>query len=102
MKKTYMIVAAAVLLTACDSKLVTDPTASIDSETALNSARGIELALNGAYRSLQLGNREYIAYPDVYADNLDFTGTFQTDREFGLRNIATANGAVLTLWADEY
>ncbi len=102
MKTTCMIVAAALLLTACDSKLVTEPTASIDSETALNSARGIELALNGAYRSLQAGNREYIAYPGVYADDLDFTGTFQTDREFGLRNIQTSNGAILTLWADEY
>ncbi len=58
--------------------------------------------MNGAYRSLQAGNREYVAYPDLYADNLDFTGTYQTDREFGLRAIETANGAVLTLWADEY
>jgi len=102
MKMKYMIVAAAVLLTACDSALVTEPTASIDSETALNTARGIELAVNGAYRSLQAGSREYTAYPDLYADNLDFTGTYQTDREFGLRNIATTNGAVLTLWADCY
>jgi hypothetical protein len=102
MKMKYMIVAAAVLLTACDSKLVTDPTASIDSETALNSARGIELALNGAYRSLQAGWREYAAYPDLYSDNLDFTGTFQSDREFGLRNVTTSNGGVLPLWADAY
>lgn len=102
MKMKYMIVAVAVLLAACDSKLVTDPTASIDAGTALNSARGIELALNSAYRSLQAGNREYVAFPDLYADNLDFTGTYQTDREFGLRNIQTSNGAVLTLWADAY
>ena len=102
MRMKYMIVAAAVLLTACEGNLVTDPTASIDSETALNTARGIELALNGAYRSLQAGNREVVAYPDLYADNLDFTGTYQTDREFGLRNIQTSNGAVLTIWADAY
>lgn len=98
----YMIVAAATLLAACDSQLVTDPTASIDSETAVANARGVELVLNGAYRSLQFGSRERVAYPDLYADNLDFTGTYQTDREFGLRNIAPSNGALLDLWANAY
>ena len=102
MKMKHMIVAAAVMMTACDSALVTDPTASIDSETALNSARGIELAVNGTYRSLEFGSREYTAYPDLYADNLDFTGTFGTDAEVGLRNVSNSNGAFLTLWADCY
>ena len=102
MKMKYMIVAAAILVSACDSQLVTDPTAAIDSETALTTARGIELALNGAYRSLQFGSRVYVAYPDLYADNLDFTGTFQTDREFSLRNIQPSNGGVLGIWADAY
>jgi hypothetical protein len=36
-------VVAAAVLAACDSPLVTDPTASIDAETALTTARGIEL-----------------------------------------------------------
>lgn len=102
MKITHMIVAATLLFSACDSALVTDPTASIDSETALSNARGVELALNGAYRSLQFQDRERIAFPDLYADNLDFTGTFQTDREFGLRDVTTSNGAVLGLWSDPY
>lgn len=102
MKMKYMIVAAAVLLTACDSELVTNPVASIDSETALKTVRGIELAVTGAYRSLQSGSREYTAYPDLYADNLDFTGTFGTDAEVGLRNVSNSNGAFLTLWADCY
>jgi starch-binding outer membrane protein, SusD/RagB family len=102
MRMKYMIVAAAILVSACDSQLVTDPTASIDSESALNTARGIELALNGAYRSLQWESREIVAFPDLYSDNLDFTGTYQTDREFGLRNIQPSNGAVLGIWADAY
>jgi hypothetical protein len=102
MKITHMIVAATLIFSACDSALVTDPTASIDSQTALSNARGVELTLNGAYRSLQFQDRERIAFPDLYADNLDFTGTFQTDREFGLRNVTTANGAVLGLWSDPY
>jgi hypothetical protein len=102
MNMRAIMVAAAVVVSACDSPLVTDPTASIDSETALKTARGVELALNGAYRSLQLGSREIVAFPDLYADNLDFTGTYQTDREVGLRNVQPSNGAILTIWADAY
>jgi starch-binding outer membrane protein, SusD/RagB family len=102
MRIRYLVVAAAVTLAACDSPLVTEPTASIDAETALDNARGIELALNGAYRSLQFGSREHVAFPDLYADNLDFTGTFQTDREFGLRNISPTNGALTDGWASAY
>lgn len=98
-------VAAAALLAACNSPLDVDPTASIDSETALSTPRGIELGLNGAYNSLQSGNlygQEEMVFPDLYADNLDFTGTFQTHREFGLRNLNTTNGAVLLHWAQLY
>lgn len=98
-------VAAAALLAACNSPLDVDPTASIDSETALSTPRGIELGLNGAYSSLQSGNlygQEEMVFPDLYADNLDFTGTFQTHREFGLRNLNTTNGAVLNHWAQLY
>lgn len=102
MRITSIIVAATLVLSACDDALVTDPTASIDEATALSNARGVELALNGAYRSLQGEDRERIAFPDLYADNLDFTGTFQSDREFGLRNLSTTNGEILDLWTVSY
>jgi starch-binding outer membrane protein, SusD/RagB family len=102
MRVKHIVVAAAVVLAACDSPLVTDPTASIDAETALQDVRGIELALNGAYRSLQFGSRDRVAYPDLYADNLDFTGTYQTDREFGLRNVSPTNGALTEAWENAY
>jgi hypothetical protein len=98
-------VAAASLLAACNSPLDVDPTASIDSGTALSSPRGITLGLNGAYSQLQSGSlygQEEMVFPDLYADNLDFTGTFQTHREFGLRNLSTSNGAVLGQWAALY
>lgn len=98
-------VAVAMLLAACNSPLDVDPTASIDSETALSTPRGIELGLTGAYNRLQSGNlygQEEMVFADLYADNLDFTGTFQTHREFGLRNITTSNGAILAHWADAY
>jgi starch-binding outer membrane protein, SusD/RagB family len=106
MRIRYFLVAAAVLTAACDSPLDTNPTASIDAETALTTARGVELGLNGAYRSLQIGpgyyTRDLIAYPDMYADNLDFTGTFQTDREVSLRAIPSNNENVRDLWGGAY
>ena len=98
-------VAAAALLAACNTPLDVDPTASIDSETALSTPRGIELGLNGAYNKLQDGDlygQEEMVFPDLYADNLDFTGTFQTHREFGLRNVTTTNGAILLHWDELY
>jgi starch-binding outer membrane protein, SusD/RagB family len=98
-------IAAALVLGACDSPLEVDPTASIDSETALSTPRGIELGLNGAYRALQSGDlygQEEMVFPDLYADNLDFSGTFQTHREIALRQIPTSNGAVLNHWASAY
>jgi starch-binding outer membrane protein, SusD/RagB family len=99
------LAALALIATACDSPLDTNPTASIDAETALTTPRGIELGLNGAYRSLQPGDLygvNLMVYPDLYADNLDFTGTFQTDREVGERNINATNGAVLNMWEEMY
>jgi starch-binding outer membrane protein, SusD/RagB family len=93
------------LLAACDSPLDTDPTASIDAATALTTARGVELGLNGAYAGLRSGNiygNVHMVYPDMYADNLDFTGTFQTDREVAQRNITTNNGQILSTWATSY
>lgn len=103
--RTMAWVAAAAVIVACDSPLDTNPTASIDAETALSTPRGIELGLNGAYRSLQPGNLfgvNLMVYPDMYADNLDFTGTFQTDREVAQRSINATNGAVLLMWRDMY
>jgi hypothetical protein len=103
--RLFGAIALTAMLAACDSPLDTDPTASIDEGTALSTARGIELGLNGAYRSLT-GSSLYgvneMAYPDLYADNLDFTGTFQTDREVALRNISTTNGSVLGTWGTSY
>ena len=101
----FACAAAALMLGACDSPLEVDPTASISSETALSTPRGIELAVNGAYRAVQDGSLyglEEMVFPDLYADNLDFTGTFQTHREVGLRNLSASNGAVLSHWAAAY
>jgi starch-binding outer membrane protein, SusD/RagB family len=106
MKTRFLgVLALAAALAACDSPLDTDPTARIDEGSALSTPRGIELGLTGAYNSLSGGSLygvNEMVYPDLYADNLDFTGTFQTDREVALRNISATNGSVLGTWGTAY
>ncbi|MGH7459205.1 MAG: RagB/SusD family nutrient uptake outer membrane protein [Longimicrobiaceae bacterium] len=107
MKRNHITawIATAVLLAGCDSPLDTAPTDSIDSGDALTTARGVELAINGAYSGLQtfaLYSLELTVYPDLYADNLDFTGTFGTHGEVGNSDISASNGAILGAWEDLY
>jgi starch-binding outer membrane protein, SusD/RagB family len=109
------LAAAAAMLAGCDdSPLDTNPTAQIDAEAAITNARGVELAVNGAYRALQYRlstattqaqgsySRDLLVYPELYADNLDFTGTFTTDGQVGQRDVSASNVAIRDLWADAY
>jgi hypothetical protein len=101
--RIFMGIALAALMAACDSPLETEPTASIDAATALGNKRGIELGLNGSYRSLQsVYGLNQLSYADLYADNLDFTGTFETDRQFGLRDVLASNSTMLGMWGSIY
>ena len=92
-------------LAACDSPLNTDPTASIDSDQALTNARGIELAVNGAYSALQteaIYDRDLLVFPEMYADNMEFTGTYTSDGEVANRNIFPSNSAIINAWRAMY
>ena len=107
-KPTILWLAAAVLLAGCESPLETSPTDAIGSDEALTNARGIELAVTGAYRSLQddesgaLYDRELTVYPELYADNLRYTGTYSTDAEVANRNLTADNVAIETAWEAMY
>lgn len=106
MKTKYLKwLALAAFVSACDSPLDTNPSQQIDSETALSSPSAIQQALNGAYRGLSsdaLYSRQEVVYPDLYSDNHDFTGTFQTDREYSLRNVQASNSANANIWSTAY
>lgn len=107
MKAKYItwVAAVALLGAACDSPLNVDPQDSIDAGAALSDGRAIELGVRGGYRSFQtspLYDREMTIYPELYADNLQWTGTFSTDAEVFNRNIQTSNGAIRDAWRDSY
>jgi starch-binding outer membrane protein, SusD/RagB family len=98
-------VAATALLSGCDTPLEVDPTASLPSGEALSTSAQIAAAVNGTYSSLQSDNlysRNLTAYPDLYADNLSFTGTFATDQQVGLRNVTATNSATGGAWLSAY
>jgi starch-binding outer membrane protein, SusD/RagB family len=95
----------AALLVACDSPLDTNPVASIGDDVALSTARGVELGVFGGYRAFQTGSlydREMTLYPELYSDNVTFTGTFQTDREMNERSLTPDHLGLLGMWANSY
>ena len=104
-RHTLWVFVAAALLAACDSPLETNPTAQIPADDALRTGADIRLAVRGIYDALQedeLYNRDLVAYPELYADNLRFTGTFTTDGQVGNRNISPTNSAIHDAWLRMY
>ncbi|CAN5858715.1 RagB/SusD family nutrient uptake outer membrane protein [soil metagenome] len=96
---------AGTLLAGCDAPLDVDPRAAIAADEALNNARAMAAAVNGMYDALQvdgLYSRQLVIYPDMYADNLVFSGTFQTDAQVFNRSITSTGGVPLGPWAASY
>jgi starch-binding outer membrane protein, SusD/RagB family len=106
MRPRILIIAALVMsLAACDNVLDVNPTASIDSDQALVNARGVELAVTGAYSGLQFANMfaQYMpVLPELYADNLAHTGSFTTLAEFDRRGIFSSNAHIQGAWQAMY
>lgn len=94
------------LAAACEGALDVDPAQSIPRDRALGNVEEIRAAANGMYDAFQQCDGGYcrntILYPDLYADNLSFTGTFATDREVWQRNILATNAALPGIWQANY
>ena len=90
---------------ACDAPLDTDPAAAVPMDGSLDEPAEVRAAVLGAYDALQtegLYSRNTVVYPELYADNLDFTGTYSTDLQVDLRSIAPSSSAVLGIWEAAY
>lgn len=99
------LVLAGTLLAGCEGPLDVDPTASIDSDAALDNARALGAAVNGMYDRFQSDNlyaRQLVVYPEMYADNLVFSGTFSTDQSVYNQNITAFGGVPLGPWSSSY
>lgn len=99
------LLAGLLLLAACDQPLDVNPTTAIPHEEALNTPQKISAGVRGIYDALQQDgayNRNLIVFPDLFTDNLDFTGTFDTDAEVDDGLVTAANGAVSGIWSAGY
>ena len=99
------LLAGMLLLAACDQPLEVNPTSSIPAEEALDTPEEIATGVRGIYDALQTDgaySRNLIVFPDLYTDNLDFTGTFDTDAEVDDGLVTSANGALTGIWTAGY
>ena len=98
--------AAAALLAACDSPLNTDPAASVPSDEALDTPQKLGVAVNGLYDAFQDNGidfgRNLLIYPELYADNLDFFDTYESDEEVAGHDVTPTNSGVAGLWTGAY
>ncbi|HEX6371674.1 MAG TPA: RagB/SusD family nutrient uptake outer membrane protein [Longimicrobium sp.] len=98
--------AAAFGSAACDGALDPTPQQTIPFEEALDTPEEVRVAVNAMYDALQTCDggycRNLIIFPDLYAGNLAFTGTYTSDREVARRNVTAANTALPGLWGSAY
>lgn len=100
------LVAAAALLAGCDDPLNPTPQQTIPQQEALDTPEEIRVAANAMYDAFQDCDgsycRDLLIYPDLYADNLRFTGTYTTDREVATRNVKADNGGIADIWNEMF
>lgn len=100
------VIAAAAVLAGCDDPLNPTPQQSLPQQEALDSPEEIAVATNAMYDAFQACDggfcRNLILFPDLYADNLGFTGTYASDSEVARRDIRSSNTALPGLWGGAY
>lgn len=102
MKKLLYIILPAVLIgTSCKKTLDQQPQASLDATTAYTTRQGVEAGLSGAYDGLQQTGYmtlNYLVFPELYADNLTWTGTFPTWSQVFNKTILPDNTDITSIW----
>lgn len=95
------------LISACDKKLDTTPTQSIDAAAALATSADVQVALVGAYSALGdadlYGGRAFVG-PDLLGNSGEVTwsGTFQGFTQINNKAIPVDNGFVTNTWLAGY
>lgn len=99
------MLAAAALLAACDQPLEVDPDSQIPFEEALDTPEEVASGVRGIYDALQQDgayDRNMVVFPDLYSDNLAFTGTFDTDAEVSSFAVQPSNSSLDGIWGAAY
>lgn len=104
-KLIYIILPALLLGTSCKKTLDQQPQASLDASTGYTTRQGIEAGISGVYDGLQQSGYmtlNYLIFPDLYADNLNWTGTFTSWSQVFNKTILPDNTDMASIWNQVY
>ncbi|SDZ88031.1 RagB/SusD family nutrient uptake outer membrane protein [Pedobacter hartonius] len=104
-KLLYLLLPVLLFGTSCKKTLDQQPQAALDAGTAFTTRQGIEAGIIGAYDGLQQTGYmtlSYLIFPDLYADNLTWTGTFPTWSQVFNKTIQADNTDINTIWNHIY
>lgn len=101
-----ILAVAALTAAACEDPLDPTPQQSIPFAEALDTPDEVRAAVNGLYDALQACDggycRNLVVFPDLYTQDLSFTGTFSSDREVANRAVTASNTALPGIWGAAY
>jgi hypothetical protein len=100
-KLLYIILPALLIGTSCKKTLDQQPQAALDASTGYTTRQGIEAGIIGVYDGLQQTGYmtlNYLIFPDLYADNLAWTGTFPTWSQAANKTIAVESTDIRDIW----
>lgn len=103
--KISIIIAAFGFFQACDNNLELEPYTALDASVGFKTKQDVDAALLGAYNSIQSSNYfglQLQVLPDLYADNINHTGTFPTYAQIFNRQVLADNSNIGGLWNTVY
>lgn len=104
MKKKFIYTSfllALLLVSACKKTLDQQPQTSLDATTGYTTRQGVEAGIIGTYDGLQQTgymSLNFLIFPDMYADNVQWTGTFPTWSQVFNKTILPDNVDIATIW----
>ena len=103
--KISIIIAVFGFFQACDNNLELEPYTALDASVGFKTKQDVDAALLGAYNSIQSSNYfglQLQVLPDLYADNINHTGTFPTYAQIFNRQVLADNSNIGGLWNQVY
>lgn len=105
MRYILITIASLTLVSACEEPLNIDPQQSLPIDAPLSTLEGLEAAVIGGYNALQdvdLGEGNLVIFPDIYADNVRFVGSFPSVQDVATQQVTGLNAEVESLYGDGY
>ena len=105
MKFIYTLLAVSVLLGSCEEPLNIEPQQELPIDASFSTVEDLEAAVIGGYNALQdvdLGEGNLVIFPDIYADNVRFVGSFTSMQDVAVQQVNALNAEVIALYGEGY